>query len=74
VQWSLPDGTMPMDSDWRDPSVRSFMMHLYFKDEPDALIVVNGDETDRRMHLPSDSTFNLLWSSAQTTGEQPAPG
>lgn len=74
VQWSLPDGTMPMDSDWRDSSVRSFMMHLYFKDEPDVLIVVNGDETDRQMHLPSDSTFNLLWSSAQTTGEQPAPG
>ncbi len=74
VQWSLPDGTMPIDQDWSNPAIRSFMMHLHFKNESDAVIVVNGSENNQQMHLPADSSFHLLWSSAQTTGEKPAPG
>lgn len=72
VQWFLPDGTTPMENDWFDTSVRSFTMRLMTGNEVDVLIVVNGVDEDMDFHMPSDSIWRCSWSSASTTGDDPA--
>ena len=52
VHWYLPDGQMPNDSDWTNPSVRSFAMQLLSPDEPTLLILINGSDEVTRFHLP----------------------
>lgn len=74
VQWLLPDGTTPMEHDWFNTSVRSFTMRLSSPRDHGVIIVVNGDAATQRFHLPSDCGWHLLWSSATTTGEEPAQG
>ncbi|MDE5640903.1 MAG: glycogen debranching enzyme GlgX, partial [Bifidobacterium castoris] len=74
IQWLLPDGTTPMERDWFDMSIRSFTMRLLSKDELDVAIVVNGGDKPLRFHMPPDAHWDVLWSSAETTGERPCPG
>lgn len=64
VQWFLPDGTTPMEQDWFDANIRSFVMRLVSNEDADILIVVNGARQDMTFHLPSDSLWECLWSSA----------
>lgn len=74
IQWLLPDGTTPMERDWFDTSIRSFTMRLLSKDELDVAIVVNGGDKPLHFHMPPDAHWDVLWSSAETTGEWPCPG
>lgn len=74
IQWLLPDGTTPMERDWFDTSIRSFTMRLLSKDELDVAIVVNGGDKPLHFHMPPDAHWDVLWSSAETTGERPCPG
>lgn len=74
VQWFLPDGTTPMERDWFDHTVRSFVMRLLSNSETDVLLVINGVNEDTSFRLPSDSEWRCLWSSAESTGQRPAQG
>lgn len=74
VQWFLPDGTTPMERDWFDHTVRSFVMRLLSNSETDVLLVVNGVNEDTGFRLPADSEWRCLWSSAESTGQRPAQG
>lgn len=74
IQWLLPDGTTPMERDWFDKSIRAFTMRLLSKDELDVAIVVNGEDKPLHFHMPPDTHWDVLWSSAETTGERPCPG
>ena len=47
VHWYLPNGQMPNDADWTNPSVRSFAMQLLSPDEPSLLILINGSMRSR---------------------------
>ncbi|WP_414631837.1 glycogen debranching protein GlgX [Bifidobacterium sp. UBA4282] len=71
VQWFLPDGTTPMEGDWFDTSIRSFTMRLTSNEEVDVLIVINGIDKAMDFHLPADSMWKCLWSSAVTSGDEP---
>lgn len=74
VQWLLPDGTTPIERDWFDHDVRSFTMRLMSSDETNVLIVVNGDESDTSFHLPTDTQWDMIWTSTYTIGRLPAQG
>ncbi|OZG61989.1 glycogen debranching protein [Bifidobacterium hapali] len=74
VQWYLPDGTTPMDSDWFDTSVRSFAMRLLSANEMDVLIVINGVDRDTSFRLPSDCEWRCEWSSGVVCGVRPGRG
>ena len=71
MQWFLPDGTTPMEGDWFDTSIRSFTMRLTSHEEVDVLIVINGIDKAMDFHLPADSMWKCLWSSAVTSGDEP---
>lgn len=74
VQWFLPDGTTPVDSDWSNPTARRFTMRLIAHNSADLLIIINGDAGDCGFRLPADSSWQTVWSSAQAEGIEPAPG
>ncbi|NEG69663.1 glycogen debranching protein GlgX [Bifidobacterium sp. BRDM6] len=73
VQWLLPDGTTPMESDWFNTALRSFTMRLRTSEETSVAIVVNGSRESLDFHMPRDCEWQVLWSSCQTAGETPAP-
>lgn len=74
VQWALPDGSAPKDQDWFNSSIRSFSMILRSQHASTAAIVVNGSDEMQQFRLPSERPWHLLWSSACSTGEEPAKG
>ena len=74
VRWFMPNGKMPHDADWTNPSVRSFAMQMLSPDEPNLLILVNGSEENTRFHLPGDVDWEMVWSSAEIAGEYPGQG
>ena len=74
VHWYLPNGQMPNDADWTNPSVRSFAMQLLSPDEPSLLILINGSDEVTRFHLPKDIEWEMVWSSSEIVGEYPGLG
>lgn len=74
VQWYLPDGTTPMERDWFDTGVRSFVMRLLSQDEMDILIVINGVDEERPYRLPADCEWQCEWSSSIVNGVKPGHG
>ena len=74
VQWFLPNGTTPMEQDWFDKSIRSFAMRLLSLNELDVILLINGERKDMQFHLPTDTEWQPLWCSAETTGARPAKG
>lgn len=60
VHWYLPNGQMPNDADWTNPSVRSFAMQLLSPDEPSLLILING--SDEVTRFICRKTSNGRWS------------
>ena len=74
VQWFLPDGNAPVNTDWSNHMTRSFTMRLIARNAADLLIIINGDAGDRSFRLPADSSWQTVWSSAQAEGIEPAPG
>lgn len=64
VQWFLPDGTTPMERDWFDRSLRSFVMQLIAQDEASILLVINGTSQATTFRLPAEQTWSCSWSSA----------
>ena len=74
VQWFLPNGTTPKEQDWFDKSIRSFAMRLLSLNELDVILLINGERKDMQFHLPTDTEWQPLWCSAETTGARPAKG
>ena len=74
VHWYLPNGQMPNDADWTNPSVRSFAMQLLSPDDPSLLILINGSDEVTRFHLPKDIEWEMVWSSSEIVGEYPGLG
>lgn len=74
VHWYLPNGQMPNDADWTNPSVRPFAMQLLSPDEPSLLILINGSDEVTRFHLPKDIEWEMVWSSSEIVGEYPGLG
>ena len=74
VHWYLPNGQMPNDADWTNPSVRSFAMQLLSPDEPSLLILINGSDEVTRFHLPKNIEWEMVWSSSEIVGEYPGLG
>lgn len=74
VQWYLPNGTTPMDHDWFDTSVRSFVMRLQSQAETGILIVINGVDEEKAYRLPSDCEWQCEWTSGVVNGVRPARG
>lgn len=63
-----------MEQDWFDKSIRSFAMRLLSLNELDVILLVNGECRDKQFRLPSDTEWQPLWCSAETTGACPAKG
>lgn len=71
VQWQLPDGTTPMERDWRNPAIHSFTMRLTSANEGNVLVVINAERDDTLFRLPPDSQWQCMWSSTYTLGSVP---
>ena len=74
VLWYMPNGQAPRDSDWTNPQVRTFAMQLLSKDEPNLMVLVNGSDEVSQFHLPANMEWELVWSSAEISGEYPGQG
>ena len=74
VHWFLPSGHAPHDADWTNPAVRTFAMQLLSPDESGLMILINGSDEISRFHLPADKEWEMVWSSAEVSGEYPGQG
>lgn len=74
VHWFLPSGHAPHDADWTNPAVRTFAMQLLSPDGSGLMILINGSDEISRFHLPADKEWEMVWSSAEVSGEYPGQG
>ncbi|WP_137654558.1 glycogen debranching protein GlgX [Bifidobacterium moukalabense] len=74
VHWFLPNGHAPHDADWTNPAVRAFAMQLLSPDGSNLMILINGSDEVSRFHLPADKEWEMVWSSAEISGEYPGQG
>lgn len=74
VHWFLPSGHAPHDADWTNPAVRTFAMQLLSPDGSGLMILINGSDEISRFHLPADKEWEMVWSSAEVSGEYPGLG
>ena len=74
VHWFLPSGHAPHDADWTNPAVRAFAMQLLSPDGSGLMILINGSDEISRFHLPADKEWEMVWSSAEVSGEYPGQG
>ena len=74
VNWYMPNGEPPRDSDWTNPQTRTFAMQLLSNDDPDLMILINGSDEVTQFHLPANMEWELVWSSAEISGEYPGQG
>jgi len=49
-------------------------MRLLSLNELDVILLINGERKDMQFHLPTDTEWQPLWCSAETTGARPAKG
>ncbi|EFA22794.1 glycogen debranching enzyme GlgX [Bifidobacterium gallicum DSM 20093 = LMG 11596] len=71
VEWFLPDGSTPRDTDWHSDAIHAFTMRLASGHERSVAIVVNSGADDLDMVLPADCEWRMLWSSAQVHDDAP---
>lgn len=64
VTWLSATGAALEIADWQSADLRSFGMRRKATNEPDVLLLVNGDASPINWHLPADATWTIVLSAS----------